>query len=290
MEIDAGVESGISGRLKVTHEDLVVSVRRRKRLSAVSFKFASRAFMSIQSLELTGHANDDIARIRVTSRVSWLLSWLFGGFRFLLGMSATQNMMKVVVAAFAPTLKAAGYRKQGARFREEVSPTVVRLVNIQSSPWNMGSEGHFCVNLGVYHRDLAALHDACPVVESPLVQHCIVQHRLGFLMPVGKDYWWSINDKTDLAALGSKVALTWEKYGKPWLDSNSTLEGAREFLLIRNWHFLAAMASLAMGKPDDAHYWLDKSNELWPEGRERIETWRANHLLQLPKSIRRTKE
>ena len=68
-------------------------------------------------------------------------------------MSATQEMMKVVVAAFAPTLKAAGYRKQGARFREEVSHTVVRLVNIQSSPWNMGSEGQFTVNLGVYHRD-----------------------------------------------------------------------------------------------------------------------------------------
>jgi hypothetical protein len=203
-------------------------------------------------------------------------------------MSATNDMMKVVVAAFAPALKAAGYRKQGARFRDEVSATVVRLVNIQSSQWNMGSEGRFCVNLGVYHRDLAALHDACPVVESPLVQDCVVQKRLGFLMPVSKDFWWSINDKTDLATLGSEVASAWEKFGKPWLDTNSTLEGAREFLLGRNWHFLAAMASLAMGQPDDAHHWLDKSNELWPEGRERIEAWRAAHLLKLPKASRRT--
>jgi hypothetical protein len=186
-------------------------------------------------------------------------------------MSATHDMMKVVVAAFAPTLKAAGYRKQGARWREEASSTVVRLVNIQSSQWNMGTEGQFCVNLGVYHRDLAALHDACPVVESPLVQHCVVWQRLGFLMPVGKDYWWSFNSKTDLVALGSEVASAWEKYGEPWLDVNSALEGAREFLLARNWYFLAAMAGLAMGKPDDAHYWLDKSNELWPEGKERIE-------------------
>jgi hypothetical protein len=29
MEIDAGIESDISGWLKVAHEDLVVSVRRR---------------------------------------------------------------------------------------------------------------------------------------------------------------------------------------------------------------------------------------------------------------------
>ena len=193
-------------------------------------------------------------------------------------MSATQDMMKVVVATFAPALKAAGYRKQGARFRADISPTVVRLVNVQSSQWNMDGEGQFTVNLGVYHRDLAALHDACPAVESPLVQHCVVQERLGCLMPVGQDYWWPIDDKTDLAALGFEVASAWEKYGKPWLEANSTLEGAREFLLGRNLHFLAAMASVAMGKPDEAHHWLDKAIELSPKGRERIEAWRAAHL------------
>lgn len=193
-------------------------------------------------------------------------------------MSATNDMMKEVVAAFAPTLKKAGYRKQGANWREEVSSTVVRLVNIQSSPWNMGGEGQFCVNLGVYHRDLAALHDSSPVVESPLVRHCLIQQRLGFLMPIGKDHWWSINDETDLAALGSEVATDWETHGKPWLDAKSTLEGAREFLLSRKMYFLAAMTSLAMGKPDDAHHWLDKSNELWPQGKERIEAWRTAHL------------
>jgi hypothetical protein len=201
-------------------------------------------------------------------------------------MSATNDMMKVVVAAFAPTLKAAGYRKQGARFREEVSPTVVRLVNIQSSQWNTGSEGKFCVNLGIYHRDLAALHDVCPAVESPLVQDCLVQRRLGWLMTAGEDYWWSINQRTDLVALGSEAACAWAEYGKPWLDTNSTLEGGRDFLLGKNQHFLAAMASLAIGKPEEVNYWLDKANELCPQGKERIEAWRAVRLSQPQKSNR----
>ena len=142
-----------------------------------------------------------------------------------------------------------------------------------------GPRGRFAVNLGVYHRDLAALHDACPPVEEPLAQHCLVQQRFGFLMPVGKDHWWSIDDNTDLIALGAEVASEWEKYGKPWLDANSRLEGARDFLVARNHHFLAAMASLAMGEHDDAHRWLDRSNEVWPEGRERIEAWRSAYLL-----------
>lgn len=54
MKIDAGIESDISGRLKLAHEDLKVSGRRSKHLSAVSFKCASRAFIRIQSLQKTG--------------------------------------------------------------------------------------------------------------------------------------------------------------------------------------------------------------------------------------------
>ena len=206
-------------------------------------------------------------------------------------MSATHDMMKPVVATFAPTLKTAGYRKQGARFRQEVSPTVVRLVNIQSSQWNVGSDGEFTVNLGVYHRDLAALHDAMPVVDSPLVQHCIIQQRIGFLMPVGRDFWWPINPinpKTDLVALGAEVAAAWLKYGKPWLDAKSTLEGARDFLLEQKHYFLVAMASAAIGNTDDGHHWLDKAIEEWPSGKERLEAWRNVHLPAVARTRRRT--
>jgi hypothetical protein len=204
-------------------------------------------------------------------------------------MSATNHMMKDVVAAFAPALKSAGYRKQAARFRRDASPTVVQLVDIQSSQWNVDSEGQFTVNLGVYHRDLEALHDASPVVESPLVHDCLVQQRIGFLMPVGRDFWWPINPTTDLTGLGEKVGAAWVQYGKPWLEAKSTLEGAREHLLKEKHYFLVAMASCALGNPDDAHQWLDKAVEDWPEGNERIEAWRTAHLAPLRRRRRRTK-
>ncbi len=127
-----------------------------------------------------------------------------------------------------------------------------------------------------------------PVVESPLVQHCIVQQRIGFLMPVGRDFWWPINPKTDLVALGAEVAAAWLKYGKPWLDAKSTLEGAREFLLEEKDYFLVAMASAAIGNIADAHHWLDKSIEQWPSGKERLEAWRSVHLLPAAHARRRT--
>ena len=166
---------------------------------------------------------------------------------------------------------------------------MIRLVNIQSSQWNIGSDGEFTLNLGVYHRDLAELHDAMPVVESPLVQQCIVQQRIGFLMPVGRDFWWSNNPKTDLTGLGEAVAAAWVRYGKPWLEAKSTLQGAREHLLEQKHYFLVAMASFAMGKPDEAHHWLDKTIDDWPSGKQRIEAWRSAHLTALPHARRQTK-
>lgn len=204
-------------------------------------------------------------------------------------MSATRDMMKTVVAAFAPALKSAGYRKQGARFWNESSPSVVRLVNIQSSSWNSGCEGKFTVNLGVYHRDFAAFHDGMPVVTSPLVQNCVIQTRIGRLMPAPRDVWWSIDQKTDLVALGAKVASIWIEYGKPWLEARSTLDGARVHFLHDKDYLFVAMASLAMGNSDDAELWLDKAVESNPLCKDYVEAWRSAHLHQQAVRPRRTK-
>src|SRR5262245_49181129 len=127
----------------------------------------------------------------------------------------------------------------------------------------------------------------CPLLNRRLCS-TVVQQRIGFLIPVGRDFWWSITPKTDLTALGKEVAATWVKYGKPWLEAKSTLEGAREHLLDQKHYFLVAMASYAMGKPDDARHWLDKTIEEWPEGKERVEAWRSAHLPPLTKGRRRT--
>jgi hypothetical protein len=194
-------------------------------------------------------------------------------------MSAIRDKIaEAINSGFAPVLKAGGYRKKGFNFERVASPTVVRLVNVQCSQWNDATEGKFTVNLGVYHRDVAALHDALPVVESPLAKDCIVQERLGFLMPGHKDQWWRVDKRTDLTALGAKVASAWYKFGKPWLDLHSSLEEARRFLLRHNHFFLAAMASHAMGEKQETKRWLARAIQDWPGGKERIDAWRRSHL------------
>jgi hypothetical protein len=194
-------------------------------------------------------------------------------------MSAIRDrIVEAINAGFAPVLKAAGYRKKALNFKQEVSPTVIRLVNVQCSPWNDQLEGQFTVNLGVYHRDLATLHDALPVVESPLVKDCIIQERLGVLMSAHTDHWWLVDARTDLTALGLKVGRAWSKYGQPWLDSHSSLREARRFLVAHKLYFLAAMASYALGQTRQTQRWLERAIEDWPGGQERIEEWRRLHL------------
>src|SRR5262245_17212734 len=121
-------------------------------------------------------------------------------------MSAIREQIADVVAPLASALKAAGFRKNGLNFRREVSPGVIRLVDVQCSQWNRGNEGSFTINLGVYHRALAELHDTSPVVDVPLVKHCVVRERIGKLMPEAEDHWWTANKATDLAELGIDVA------------------------------------------------------------------------------------
>jgi hypothetical protein len=196
-----------------------------------------------------------------------------------LEMSEIRNKIREAVnSGFAPLLKSAGYRKNGFNFRQDVTPSVFRLVNVQCSQWDTQTKGEFTVNLGVYHSDLAALHPMLPVTDSPLVKDCVVQERLGFLMPRGKDFWWTIRPDSDAKALGTRVAAAWNKYGRPWLELNSSLPEARKFLLGRNHFFLAAMASHALGQKSETLRWLSKAIEDWPEGEERIEAWRRRHL------------
>lgn len=186
-------------------------------------------------------------------------------------------MLKVVVSAFAPVMKAAGYKKQASRFREDVSPNVTRLVNIQSSMWNDDGKGKFTVNLGVYHRELAILFGESPI-ESPLVQHCAIQERIGSLMPGGTDHWWSFNRKTDLVALGNEVGSIWEQYAKPWIDSHSTWDGVRDHFLASNNVFLAAKVCFAAGDLDESRQLLDKALNECPEESEEILAWRTIYL------------
>jgi hypothetical protein len=153
----------------------------------------------------------------------------------------------LVDAGLKRSLKENGYKKQSFTFRQ-FNTDHIKVVNVQGSPWNSRDETKFTINLGVYFPGAIKFHDRVTVKEKPYEYDCLVHQRIGFLMPVKRDFWWSIVDKTDIAKLSNETIDVWRKYGQPWLKRYSDLNNARDFFMENgyNFPFLAAVFSLAL--------------------------------------------
>jgi hypothetical protein len=194
-------------------------------------------------------------------------------------MSAIRKLItEATRKGLAPVLKAERYRKDGSNFRKDASPTVVWLVNVQASRWNSSKEGQFAVNLGVYHRDLAKLHDELPYVENPLARHGVIQARLRRRISGTEEDWWPVSEAADPELLSKHLAETWTKDGRAWMEKYSSLAEVRTFLVADKSYFLAALASHALKEEEETRHWLACAIQLSPPNKERIDAWEHHHL------------
>lgn len=165
---------------------------------------------------------------------------------------------EVIRTGLAPALKAQGYKKAARTFRRR-EPGHTLVVNVQGSSWNSDDDGSFTLNLGVYFPTVVPFLDWMRAVERPTEPDCVVRQRIGFVMPLGLDHWWSISPDTDLDALAREVRDAWEQFGRPWLESHANLEAARALALSRNTPYWAAAISLAMNEQDSARVHLEEA-------------------------------
>jgi hypothetical protein len=169
-------------------------------------------------------------------------------------MTNRSDAMRHVVAALAPELKNAGFRKRRHSFNRTTEPGVVQVVDFQMEPHRVppGSptpaglvDGSFRIELGVY-ADALALEDwerrDGKWVSAP---DCQIRAVIGELL-YGKDHdrraldprsgaldlstglidpsletvdlWWSLAD-VDLAVEAAGHAF--RAYGLPWLNSTA---------------------------------------------------------------------
>ena len=114
-----------------------------------------------------------------------------------------------------PTLKPAGFRRQGRTWNRAVND-VVHVINVQGSGSNYGDVGQFTINMGVYvpsaHQYLWNFPQKQFVTESL----CIIRQRPAQLA-YGRDHWWSFDSTTDLAQLGNDVRSVIVTHALPFL-------------------------------------------------------------------------
>jgi len=138
----------------------------------------------------------------------------------------------IIREGLAKELKAIGCKKSGRNFVLEGEESL-RLVNVQASQWNFENRGEFTLNLGAYFPKVERLLKSPRLKTFPKEYECTVRVRIGELMPGGLDTWWKLDASTDDAKLAGELVEAWTRYGKPWFESMTTLQGLYGELFVR---------------------------------------------------------
>jgi Domain of unknown function (DUF4304) len=137
---------------------------------------------------------------------------------------SSKNIEAVIAAGAAPHLKLLGYRKAGRRFYI-LSQDSVAHIRFQASQWNNPDKASFTINLSRYFPAIA-LKNGDPVEVDPTRQRLMhVGIRIGHLLPVQKDYWWSISSARQVDAVAEDVVAALRDFGLPYLEETNSLEG-----------------------------------------------------------------
>ena len=192
---------------------------------------------------------------------------------------------EIVKTGLAPVLKAEGYRKTARTFRMAGSD-FTKIVNVQASSWNSIEDGKLTINLGVFFPAVAVLHDQVTFRHPPRECDCLVQERIGFLMPEARDFWWEVRQDSNLPAIAEETVKAWREFGKPWLEEHTDLRHAQSFVLQRlRLPFIAAMFGLARGDRVQAGRLIRQAVAECPEGKDRLLLWAAKHRLNIPSAV-----
>jgi hypothetical protein len=209
----------------------------------------------------------------------------------------------VAADALADPLKAVGYRKDGRTWRRNLGDAV-QVVQVQASRYNVGANGQFLLNAGVYFPALAARLGLFPPTDAPGEADCHLRTRP---MPPGRSWWkvrvagvatpdpeagrvlgavfsW-LDRRADRRASRTNARATQElrealeRYALPWLARLSDLPSARDELANHGSFWWAAAASLELGENAAAARLFAQALAAAPAKADGLQRWgRVNGL------------
>ena len=180
--------------------------------------------------------------------------------------------------SLAPKLKASGFKKKARNFLLEQQDHT-KVVNVQASQWNEGSEGSFTINLGIYFPEVADAIDWFPVKNHPKICDCTINKRIGVLMPGGCDSWWEISNDTDARTVQESILESWIQYGEPWISHVSDISKAKSELIKQKQYFQAAGIALVQNDRAEAKRLLEKELKNRPLAKSKLNAWGKKHEL-----------
>ena len=189
-----------------------------------------------------------------------------------------QSIDKVIKLGLADLLKEYGFKKSGRNWHKAQGENWL-IVNVQASRGNIGSEGQFTINLGVYATSVAALAGQKPLGGKPREYDSTLRERLGVIVD-GKDHWWRIDGGTNLPSIADDVVEKMKLFGLPWLSAHSEVAQISETLK-DSPSLLSVCAAWLAGSKDEAIQRLHSAIASRPAAKSHFRAWASRNGVQL---------
>ena len=135
-------------------------------------------------------------------------------------MESIQNIFKQLLKdKIAPNIRNIGFKGSGQNYYFP-SESHWEMLSFQKSMFSDSTELSFTLNLYVVEKDewenARKSNSLFPLKPTATTYWGIGWHkRIGHLMPAKKDYWWKVNNNTNLDKLAHEVMEVIENYALP---------------------------------------------------------------------------
>ncbi|MEN3111998.1 DUF4304 domain-containing protein [Uliginosibacterium paludis] len=189
-----------------------------------------------------------------------------------------QSIDEVIKLGLADLLKTSGFKKSARNWHKADGENWL-IVNVQASSSNLGGEGKFAINLGVYSASVAALAGQQTLEGKPKEYDSTIRERLGFLA-YGFDHWWVIDPTSDLGSVSKDVVEKMQSVGLPWLELHRDISQLAAALK-DNPSLLSVSAAWLAGNKEEATQRLQAAIASRPAAKGRFSAWAVKNGVAL---------
>jgi len=179
----------------------------------------------------------------------------------------TSAIAAVSKASYLGALKSAGFNRRGNHMFRPFND-LFHGIHFQGSRWGSKDEGKFTINLVVTSGAIFEFWTGKPLPSNPASALFPIQQRIGGLMPLHLDHWWSVDNSTDIEALGHEVTDAINSFALPFFseypESSALLNRLRQGaglpgITTAQRSLLHAMLAKIVGLPEEAAAQIHKA-------------------------------
>jgi hypothetical protein len=187
--------------------------------------------------------------------------------------------------------KGSGFRRKGHTYNRTLDFSIVHVINFQMGAYHFeqGYEipglrynlyGRFTVNIGIFIPPVYKLDIGKDVPKFISELHCQIRQRIGHLLPIQRDCWWTLKAKPQIIA--TDMRNHFNKFVFPFLERFSSEDAIMsEWEKNKNFQFatctpapkvMLAFILFSQGKCSHAHLILHEeyTESKMPEYAQRI--------------------